>query len=220
MWTFEESLPWGWGWCWNEFNSILWVLQVLDLLLDLNLDYLALPLGCLMVPLPWGGLLLSWGPLCVDLQHVLKWFLFPHLWHFMPHAGHSLSGWDMLHLPHVLPGPPLALWTLPFLNFNVLILSMVVAVAIPPLDLCQLKSFTVISCSLACCRRAWYITSSLFFFDLTHFSTSKCLVTWKSNSVLCTIFLASTWYWYLSSRSLMHLSNWSVFACSPCLMLL
>ena len=87
------------------------------------------------------------GPFCFDLQHVLKWFLFPHLWHFLPHAGHSLSGWDMLHLPHVLPGPPLALWPLPFLNLNVLISSMVVAIAIPPLDLCQLKSFTVISCA-------------------------------------------------------------------------
>ena len=46
----------------------------------------------------------------------------------------------MLHLLHVLPGPPLALWPLPFLNLNVMISSMVVAVAIPLLDLCQLKS--------------------------------------------------------------------------------
>ena len=50
----------------------------------------------------------------------------------------------MLHLLHVLPGPPLAL-----LPINVLISSTVVAVANPPLDLCQLKSFTVISCSLS-----------------------------------------------------------------------
>ena len=124
----------------------------------------------------------------------------------------------MLHLLHVLPGPPLALWPLPFLNLNVLISSMVVAVAIPPLDLCWLKSFTVISCSLACWRRAWYMMSSFFFFNLTHFLTSKCFVAWKSNSVLHTIFSASVWYWHLSTRSLMHWSNWSVDSCSPCLM--
>ena len=30
-------------------------------------------------------------------------FLLPHLWHFLPHAGHSLGGWDVPHLPHILP---------------------------------------------------------------------------------------------------------------------
>ena len=38
-----------------------------------------------------------------------------------------------------------------------------------PFDLCWLKSFTVILCSLACWRRAAFVMSSLFFFDLTHF---------------------------------------------------
>ena len=48
------------------------------------------------------------------------------------------------------------------------LINMVVAVATPPLDLCWLKSFTVISCSWTCWRRAVYVMSSLFFFDLTH----------------------------------------------------
>ena len=118
--------------------------------------------------MPHGAPAMGWslavlGTFCFDLQHVLKWFLFPHLWHFLPQAGHSLGGWDMLHLLHVLHEPPLALWPLPFLNLNVMVLSMVVAVIIQPLDLCQLKSFTVISCSLAWWKRAWYVTSSLFF---------------------------------------------------------
>ena len=47
--------------------------------------------------------------------------------------------------------------------------------AIPPFDLCQLKSLTVISCSLAYWGSAWYVTSSCHFFDLTHFYTSKVL---------------------------------------------
>ena len=41
---------------------------------------------------------------------------------------------------------------LPFLYLYELISSMTVAVAIPPFDLCQLKSFTIILCSLACWR--------------------------------------------------------------------
>ena len=65
-----------------------------------------------------------------------------------------------------------------------------------------LKPFIVILCSLAQ-YVAWYVTSSLFFFNLTHFLTSKCFVTWKSNSVLHTffstsvgtgIFLPDLWY--------------------------
>ena len=40
----------------------------------------------------------------------------------------------------------------------------------------------------------------------------------KGNSILCTIFSASVGYWHLSTRSLMHWSNWSVDLCSPCLM--
>ena len=42
-------------------------------------------------------------PTVLDLHWVLKWFLFPHLWHFLPHTGHSLGGWDVPHLPHILP---------------------------------------------------------------------------------------------------------------------
>ena len=40
---------------------------------------------------------------CLDLHCILKWFLFPHLWHFLPQAGHSLGGWDVPHLPQILP---------------------------------------------------------------------------------------------------------------------
>ena len=45
---------------------------------------------------------------------------------------------------------------------------------IPPLDLWQLKSFTVISCSLAYWSRAWYVTSSRLFLrshPLLHFDS-------------------------------------------------
>ena len=50
--------------------------------------------------------------------------------------------------------------------------------AAPPFDLCQLKSFTVISCSLACWRRAAYVISSLLFqsdpfFDFEMFGCMK-----------------------------------------------
>ena len=41
-------------------------------------------------------------------------------------------------------------------------------------------------CSLACWSRAWYVTSSLLFFDLTHFSTSKCLGSMKKQ--LCPMY--------------------------------
>ena len=54
--------------------------------------------------------------------------------------------------------------------------------------------------------------------NLTYFLTSKCFVVWKSNSVLCTIFSASVWYWHLSTMSLIHWSSWSVDLCSLCLM--
>ena len=45
------------------------------------------------------------------LPHIMNWneFLFPHLWHFLPHIEHSLGRWDWLHLLHDIPGPPLAL---------------------------------------------------------------------------------------------------------------
>ena len=96
--------------------------------------------------------------------------------------------------------------------------SMLAAMATPPLGLCRLKSFTVISYSLSCWRRAQYVTSSLLFFDQTHFLTSKCFVAWKSNSVLCTIFSSLVWCWHHLTMSFMHWSSWSVVSCSPCLM--
>ena len=151
---------------------MLWALWVVDLLLDLSSKssdaclclLLLFLLFCdsLWVYLCWS--LSQDSSMSLILQHVVKLLLFLHLWHFLPHTGHSLGRCDVLHLLHILPGPPLALWPLPFLFLKELILSTTtVAVAILPFDLCQLKSFTVILCSLACWRRAAYVTSSLFF---------------------------------------------------------
>ena len=130
-------------------------LQVLDLLLDLGLDCLALPLGCLMVLLPWGGPLLSHGPFCFDLQHVLKWFLFPCLWHFLPHAGHSLGGWGMCciccmsYLGHPwLCGHCLSWTWMSQFHLWLLLLQFHHWICV------SWSYFTVISCSLTCWRRA------------------------------------------------------------------
>ena len=161
-----------------------------------------------------------------DLQHKLKWFLEPHLWHFLPKAGQSLNWCIVLHLLHILLS--WVLWLLilceplvlvPFLplHLNVLIASTVVSCAIPPFDLWQLKSFTIISCSLAYWSNAWYVMSSCHFFDRIHFFTSKCLVAWNKSSVLCTSF-SSVEYWHLSMRFLILWSSWSVDSLSPCLM--
>ena len=161
-----------------------------------------------------------------DLQHELKWFLKPHLWHFLPKAGQSLNWCVVLHLLHVLLSRvlwPLVLYEplvlVPFLPLclNVLMASTVVGCATPPFDLWRLKSLTVISCSLAYWSNAWYVTSSHRFFDRTHFFTSKCLVAWNKSSVLHTSF-SSVEYWHLSMRFLILWSSWSVDSLSPCLM--
>ena len=196
-------------------GSVLWVLWCISpmpapaspfaLWLSMGQSVLVSVLGIFSVP----------GPTtCTEM--VLKWFLFLHLCHFLPHAGHSLGGWYVLHLLHVFPGPPSAL--LPFLNLMVLISSMVAAVATPPLDLCQLKSFTVILCSLACWRRAVYVTSSLFFFDLTHILTSKASLHGKATLFYVPIFHYRYCTGIFLPSSLMHWSSWSVVSCSPCLM--
>ena len=91
-----ERLP---EWSWKEADSMLCALLVTWLLLDLDCWCLPLPLHPLDVLQDH----LSPPPDCLDLHWVLKWFLFPHLWHFLPHAGHSLGGWDVPHLPHILP---------------------------------------------------------------------------------------------------------------------
>ena len=144
-----------------SYRSILmlWVLQVCDPLLEHYLDLECLPLlgrWLLSVLLPRAGVL----PLCrswplpllrVDLEQELKWFLKPHLWHFLPNAGQSLYECIVLHLLYVLLSlllGPLALCELlalvPFLpHLNVLIASIVVGCAIPPLDFWRLKSLTL-----------------------------------------------------------------------------
>ena len=108
--------------------------------------------GSICVGLCLGNILCPW-----ILQHILKWFLFPHLKHFLPHAGYSLGGWDVLHLLHVLPGPPLKLdlWPLPFLYlkelisyYNLLLLQFHHLICV------GWSLFTIISCSLACWTRA------------------------------------------------------------------
>ena len=161
-----------------------------------------------------------------DLQHELKWFLKPHLWHFLPKAGQSLNWCVVLHLLHILLSQvlwPLILYEplvlVPFLPFclKVLMALTVVGCATPPFDLWRLKSLTVISCSLAYWSNAWYVTSSHRFLDCTHFLTSKCLVAWNKSSVLCTSF-SSVEYWHLLMRFLILWSSWSVDSLSPCLM--
>ena len=160
-WSWKELVPWRfscwspWGsalspwrsseWSWKEVDSMLWALLVTDLLLDLEWGGLPLPLHPLDVLRDF----LFPAPDYLDL-HVLKWFLFPHLCHFLPHTGHSLGRWDIPHLLHVLPWLPLALWPWPFLCLKVLISSMVVAIATPLLDLCWLKSLMVALCCLVC----------------------------------------------------------------------
>ena len=214
--------------------SMLWVFLVCEPLLehDLVLEHLPLlGLWCLSVLLPCAGVL----PLChsescpllrEDLQHELKWFLKPHLWHFLLNTGQSLNWWVVLHLLHILLSLVLIPLTLceplvlvPFLplRLNVLIASTVVGCAIPPIYLWWLKPFTIISCSFAYWSRAWYVTSSHCFFDDTHFFTSKCLVTWNKSSILCTSF-SSVEYWHLSMRFLILWSSWLVDSLSPCLM--
>ena len=216
--------------------SMLWVFLVCEPLLEHDLDLERLPLlglWCLSVLLPCAGVL----PLCQsescpllreDLQHELKWFLKLHLWHFLPNAGQSLNWWVVLHLLHVLLSwvlwplvlcEPLVLVLFLPLHLNVLIASTVIGCAIPPFDLWQLKSFTVISCSLAYWSNTWYVTSSHRFFDRTHSFTSKCLVAWNKSSILCTSF-SSVEYWHLSMRFLILWSSWLVDSLLPCLMFL
>ena len=159
--------PWGscvfspWrssDWSWKEADSMLYALLVTGLLLDL--DQCGLPLPFHPLDVLWDFLS---PPLdCLDLHWVLKWFLLPHLWHFLPHAGHSLGGWDIPHLPHILPLLlALAYWPWPFLCLKVLILLIVVDITTPPLDLCHWKSSTVASCCLACCNNLSKVTVSL-----------------------------------------------------------
>ena len=85
-----------------------------------------------------------------DLQHELKWFLLPHLWHFLPNAGHSLYACVVLHLLQGLLVLPLcdllAPFELPYLSpffphLKLSIALMVVSWAIPLFDLWRLKSF-------------------------------------------------------------------------------
>ena len=221
-----------------SYQSMLWVLHVTDSPLDrdhdLDLEHLPL-LGwwCLSGLLPWVCVLSLWHPLSLlifNLQHELKWFLLPHLWHFLPNAGHSLYACVELHLLHVLSMLHLSVlplcellapFQLPFLlpllpHLKLSIVLIVVGWAIPLLDLWRLKSFTVISYSLAYWSSAVYVTSSCRFFDWTHFFTLKCLVAWNNNSVLLTSFSASV-YWHFSTRFFIHWSSLSIDSSSPCL---
>ena len=152
--------------------------------LALDLEWCGLPLP--LRPLDVLRDFLFPAPDCLDLHHVLKWFLLPHLWHFLPLTGYSLGRWDVPHLPHILP---LALWPWPFLCLKVLISLIVVAIATPPLNLCHWKSLTVASCCLACCSSLSKVAVSFSAIcDLTHFLTLKCLVAWKNSSNQCCFF--------------------------------
>ena len=187
----------------------------------------------LCTPAAWGCVLSLWCPWpwpTFDLQHELKWFLLPHLWHILPNAGHSLYVCVMLHLLQVSLMLPLCELLAPF---ELLFLPpfflhvwmswfafIVVSWAIPLFDLWQFKYFTIISCSLVYWSSTVYITSSHLFFDWTHLFTLKCLVKWNNNSVLCTSFSASV-YWHFLTRFFIHADLAYLLTCHhPCLILL
>ena len=140
-----------------QSTSMLWALHVTDSPLDcdhdLDLEHLPLlgqwhlsgllPQVCvlsLQCPLSW---------LTFNLQHELKWFLLPHLWHFLSNAGQSLYACIILHLLHVLLVLCLSVlplcellasfewpFLLPFLPcLKLSIALIVVGWAVPPLDL-------------------------------------------------------------------------------------
>ena len=159
-----------------SYQSMLWALRVTDSPLDRDhdLDLECLPLlgrWCLSGLLPRVGVLPlrrseSCPSLHEDLQHELKWFLKPHLWHFLPKAGQSLNWWVVLHLLHILLSR--VLWPLvlceplvlvPFLplRLNVLIASTVIGCVIPPFNLwwieifdCHFMLFSVLEQCLVC----------------------------------------------------------------------
>ena len=90
--------------------SMLWAFLVCEPLLEHDLDLECLPLLGLwhlsVLLLHAGVLPLRQSESCPllrdDLQHELKWFLKPHLWHFLPKAGQSLNWCVVLHLLHIL----------------------------------------------------------------------------------------------------------------------
>ena len=146
-----------------------------------------------------------------DLQHELKWFLKPHLWHFLPKAGpvfklmHSVTLTARFAVSGTLAAR--SVWTTGLGTFLTIMLecldriqghwlcnSSIQFVAIWNLWL----SFRA---PLAYWSNAWYVTSSRRFFDRTHFFTSKCLVAWNKSSVLRTSF-SSVEYLHLSMRFL------------------
>ena len=84
-----------------------------------------------------------------DLQHELKWFLKPHLWHFLPNTGQSLNWWVVLHLLHILLS--LVLWLLILCELLVLI---------PFLP--RLKTFDHIYCSQLSDPSIWFVVVEIF----------------------------------------------------------
>ena len=134
-----------------------------------------------------------------DLQHKLKWFLKPHLWHFLPNAGQSLNWCSSVALTaHFAVSGTLAThsaWTAGLGTF--------LTVTLECLDhiyshwLCN-SSIQLVVVEIfyshfmlfsAYWRNAWYATSSRHcFFDRTNFFTLKCLVVWNKSSVLRTSF--------------------------------
>ena len=213
--------------------SMLWVLRVCDPLLDCDLDLEHLPLlgqwcislcSCHKQVFYLSSWSWPWPLLRVILQQELKWYLKLHLWHFLPNAGQSLYECVVLHLLHILlllvTQTTHSMWAAGSGAFLTQVWKFwshlfSVSCVIPPFDLWWFKSFTIILCSLAYWSRAWYLTSSHLFFDLIHFFTLKCLVTWNRSSVLHTSF-SSVMYWHLSTRFLICWSSWSVDSLSPC----
>ena len=142
----------------------------------------------LWVDLCWS---LSWeSSLSLDLQYILKWFLFPHWWQYLPHAGHSLGRWDCTTSAACLTWATLGSMAITFLEFEGLNLingcccsNSTIGLVLVDVFYCHLVLLGMLEEGLICDM------SSLFIFNLTHFFTSKCFVAWKSNSVLVYHFL-------------------------------
>ena len=216
---------------------ILWAFLVCEPLLDLDLDLECLPwlgLRRLSGLLPHPSVLPlhqseSWLLLRDDLQHELKWFLKPHLWHFLPNAGQSLNWCVVLHLLHILLLR--VLWLLILYEPLVLVLFL----------LFFFEGFDGVDGGRLCDSSVWLVTLKIFDchlmllcvleqgLDMWHLlgASLSAPISWPQNAwshgtrarfyIPHTSF-SSVEYWHLSMRFLILWSNWSVDSLSPCLM--
>ena len=202
--------------------SMLWAFLVCELLLDHDLNLECLPLlglwhlSVLLLHAVVLPLSLVWV-LSVAARRSATWAKMVLKTTFMALFAKSWTVFKLMHSVTLTTCFAVlgtlathSVWTAglgTFLTIMLEHLDRIYSCAIPPFDLWQLKSFTVISCSLAYWSNAWYVMSSHRFFDHTHFLTSKCLVAWNKSSVLRTSF-SSVEYWHLSMRFLILWSSW------------